>query len=143
MKQGIYHYSPILNFQLGNCGTLFLNMAEMANTNTTFHLDKKLYSSTGQNGLSMNLYMFDDNETMKLNFSYDVKLEISDESITVKHPNGCEENYIYKEKLNAYQLATGYNLIRKQDEEYILTDSSGVKYTFRSLNNNYYLHFYR
>ena len=52
MKQGIYHYSPTLEFNLGQIGKAFVNLCT---TNPSLYVDEPLYESKSNNGLNLHL----------------------------------------------------------------------------------------
>ena len=81
MKQGIYHYSPILQFDVGEIGNALVNLCQ---TEPTLYVDEPLYESKSNNGLNLHLYVrdmpyeYNDEETtFYYRFSYDERLSFT------------------------------------------------------------------
>ena len=69
MKQGIYNYSPVLEYSLENCGDLFINLAEKED-NCSFYYSKQLYVSNSINGINLSIFINDyDNQELNVDYS--------------------------------------------------------------------------
>ncbi|MCI5746032.1 MAG: hypothetical protein MR270_07115 [Erysipelotrichaceae bacterium] len=108
MKQGIYHYSPILQFDVGGIGQATANLSTY---NPALYVPYLLHQSNGQQGITLYYYITDENSSINDNtvgykgkFSYDVLLTHPNVyNIYLYYPSGSKEKFVYDATLGHYK----------------------------------------
>ncbi|MCI5744768.1 MAG: hypothetical protein MR270_00555, partial [Erysipelotrichaceae bacterium] len=118
MKKGIYHYSPTLQFNLGQIGTAFVNLCT---TNPSLYVDEPLYESKSNNGLNLHLYVrdmpyeYNDEETtFYYRFSYDERLSFTNlNTIELSKADGTKEIFIRNSSTQTFDNAENKSYIKE------------------------------
>ena len=149
MKQGIYHYSPTLEFKLGQIGKAFVNLCT---TNPSLYVDEPLYESKSNNGLNLHLYVrdmqYEYNEeatTFYYRFSYDERLSFTNQNtIELSKADGTKEIFSRNSSTQTFDNTENKSYIKETYNEetctnvYTLFDESERELQFDNLIGTVY-----